>query len=114
MNFFRCLRVKPIEQIFQIPFVLAITQIHQQLQLLFKAIPQEPIVDPSYSVDINPNNPKRFHLLSVEARSHKVHTACIPFVLQPTFFKPYVASSVQLRHKSMNVLFRHLIDFLYH
>jgi len=114
VNLFWCLGIEPVEKVLQIPFILAVTQIHQLLQLLFETVPQEPIMNPSHSVDINPDNTERLHLLRIKARSDQVYTARVPFILQPSLFKSYVASSVQLSHQSVNVLLRHLIDLFYH
>jgi len=114
VNLFRRLGVEPVEKVLQIPFVLTVTQVNQLLQFLFESVPEEPIMNPSHSVYIYPDNPELLHLLRIEARPDQVNTACVPFVLQPPLFKPYVASRIQLSHQSVDVLLRHLVDLFNH
>ena len=67
-------------------------------------------MDTSNPGDVYADDPEELHLLRVEPRFDKVNTRAKPLVVWLSLFESDVATSFQLSHQSVDVLFRHVVN----
>ena len=87
--------IKAIEKIFQTALIRYIRQINQLLQFLLKSVPEEPVVNPGDSGDINTCDAEELHLLWVEPALCQLVATLEPFVTGFALLESYVSTSLQ-------------------
>ena len=112
VDLFRSRWVHSVEEVLETAFVLVVRQVDQLFKFLFKAVPEETVMNAGDSGYVDADNPEVLHLLSGEAGADEVDARAEPAVLGASLFKADVAPGLQLRHQPVNVLLRHLVDLL--